>query len=154
MTLMPKTIAQLYKTDFVAWTEKTVHFLRTGQFENVDWEAIIEEIESLGKSDRRELKSRLEVLLQHLLKWQFQFSLRSNSWRNTIDEQRNRIEDLLLDSPSLNPSLEQILAESYRRGKKAASNETELHLNTFPADCPYTIDQILDADFLPDAINL
>lgn len=154
MTLMPTTIAQLYKTDFVAWTEKTVQFLRTGQFDRVDWEAVSEEIESLGKSERRELKSRLEVLLQHLLKWQFQLSLRSNSWQNTIDEQRNRIEDLLLDSPSLNSYLEEILAQCYRRSTKAASNETELPLDTFPAECSYTIAQILDSEFLPDPVNL
>ncbi|CBN56919.1 conserved hypothetical protein [Kamptonema sp. PCC 6506] len=154
MSQMPKNIAQLYNTDFVAWTEKTVHLLRTEQFKQVEWEAVIEEIESLGKSERRELKSRLEVLLQHLLKWQFQSSLRSSSWRNTIDEQRNRIEDLLLDSPSLNPALEEVLGECYRRGKKAATNETELPLVTFPTECPYTIDEILDADFFPDAINL
>ena len=154
MTLIPKTAAQLYETDFVAWTEQTVQLIRAGQFGQVDWEAVIEEIESLGRSERRELKSRLEVLLQHLLKWQYQSNLQSGSWRNTIDEQRNRIEDLLQESPSLKPYLEEVLTECYRRGRKAASNETELSLDTFPVECPYTITQVLDAEFLPDAINL
>lgn len=149
MNLIPKTTDQLYETDFVAWTEETVQLIRAGQFGQVDWQAVIEEIESLGRSDRRELKSRLEVLLQHLLKWQYQSNLRSGSWRNTIDEQRNRIADLLDDSPSLKPYLESALAECYRRGRKAASNETELPLDTFPVNCPYTIIQVLNHEFLP-----
>jgi hypothetical protein len=151
MTAIPKTPDQLYKTDFVAWTEQTVQLIRAGQFGQVDWEAVIEEIESLGRSERRELKSRLEVLLQHLLKWQYQSNLRSGSWRNTIDEQRNRIADLLQESPSLKSYPEEVLAECYRRGRKAARNETELPLEMFPVDCPYTITQVLDAEFLPDA---
>ncbi|MEH1781612.1 MAG: DUF29 domain-containing protein [Nostoc sp.] len=74
MTQIPKSAPQLYETDFAVWTEKTVQLIRTGQFGQVDWDAVIEEIESLGRSERRELKSRLEVLLQHLLKWQYQSS--------------------------------------------------------------------------------
>jgi hypothetical protein len=153
LTLIPKTTAQLYETDFVAWTEQTAQLIRAGQFGQVDWDAVIEEIESLGRSDRRELKSRLEVLLQHLLKWQYQSNLRSGSWRNTIDEQRNRIEDLLQESPSLKSYPEEVLAECYKRGRKAASNETELPLDTFPAECPYAITQVLDTEFLPDATD-
>ncbi|MBW4678003.1 MAG: DUF29 domain-containing protein [Desmonostoc geniculatum HA4340-LM1] len=154
MTSIPKTVAQLYEIDFVAWTEQTVQLIRDGQFEQVDWDAVIEEIENLGRSERRELKSRLEVLLQHLLKWQYQPSLRSGSWRNTIDEQRNRITDLLQESPSLKSYPEEVLAQCYHRGLKAASNETELSINTFPVECPYSIAQVLDAEFFPDAINL
>ncbi|MBW4644697.1 MAG: DUF29 domain-containing protein [Goleter apudmare HA4340-LM2] len=154
MTQIPKTLNRLYETDFVAWTENTVQLIRAGQLGQVDWEAVIEEIESLGRSERRELKSRLEVLLQHLLKWQYQPSLRSGSWQNTIDEQRNQIVDLLQESPSLKSYPEEVLAECYRRGRKAASNETELSLDRFPVDCPYPIVQVLDAEFLPDAIDL
>ncbi len=154
MTSIPKTPAQLYEMDFVAWTEQTVQLIRDGKFEQVYWDAVIEEIESLGRSERRELKSRLEVLLQHLLKWQYQSSFRSGSWRNTIDEQRNRITDLLQESPSLKSYPEEVLAQCYHRGLKAASNETELSINTFPVECPYSIAQVLDAEFLPDAINL
>ncbi|MFB2837426.1 DUF29 domain-containing protein [Floridanema evergladense] len=152
MNPIPKTTTSLYKTDFVAWTEQTAKLINAREFSQVDWEAVVEEIESLGKSDRRELKSRLEVLLQHLLKWQYQSNLQSSSWQNTIYEQRNRILDLLTDSPSLQPYLTEVLPESYHRGKKAASNETKLPINTFPADCPYSIDEILDWEFLPEAI--
>ncbi|MEH2446975.1 MAG: DUF29 domain-containing protein [Nostoc sp.] len=154
MTPIPKSAAQLYEIDFVAWTEETVQLIRAGQFEQVDWDAVIEEIENLGRSDRRELKSRLEVLLQHLLKWQYQSSLRSGSWQNTINEQRNRIIDLLQESPSLKSYPEEVLAQCYHRGLKAASNETELPIDTFPMECPYPIAQVLDAEFLPDTIDL
>ncbi|MBD2678856.1 DUF29 domain-containing protein [Nostoc paludosum FACHB-159] len=150
---MPKTAAQLYETDFVAWTKHTVQLIRDRQFDQIDWDAVIEEIESLGRSERRELKSRLEVLLQHLLKWQYQSNLQSGSWQNTIDEQRNRIIDLLQESPSLKSYPEEVLAQCYHRGLKAASNETKLAIDTFPTECPYSIAQILDAEFLPNAIN-
>ncbi|MBD2089646.1 DUF29 domain-containing protein [Microcoleus sp. FACHB-1515] len=146
---MAKLTARLYETDFVAWAEQTAQQIRSQQFDRLDWEAIAEEIESLGRSERRELKSRLEVLLQHLLKWQYQPNRRSGSWRNTIDEQRNRIADLLQESPSLRPNLAELLAECYQRGRKAASNETELAIETFPAECGCSIAQILDDQFLP-----
>jgi hypothetical protein len=140
---------RLYETDFASWIAQTAQLIRAGKFDRVDWEAVVEELESLGRSDRRELKSRLEVLLQHLLKWQYQSNLRSSSWLNTIEEQRNRIADLLLDSPSLKPYLEEVLAQSYLRGRKSASNETQLSIEVFPEECAYDIDRILDPEFLP-----
>jgi hypothetical protein len=87
--------------------------------------------------------------LQHLLKWQYQSNLRNSSWLNTIEEQRNRIADLLLDSPSLKPYLEEVLSQSYLRGRKAASNETQLPIEVFAEECYYDIDRILDPEFLP-----
>ncbi|MDJ0599100.1 MAG: DUF29 domain-containing protein [Crocosphaera sp.] len=147
---MFKNLAKLYETDFVAWTEETTKLIKEKQFEEVDWNSVIEEIESLGKSDKRELKSRLAVLIQHLLKWQYQQNLRSGSWKNTIDEQRNSIADLLNDSPSLKPYITEIIEQSYRRGGKAAINETGLSPNTFPSECCYTIKEILDDNFLPE----
>ncbi|MBD2695110.1 DUF29 domain-containing protein [Anabaena catenula] len=149
MVSISKKAIQLYDTDFVAWTQQTAELIRAGKWDGVDWNAVVKEIESLGKLDQRELKSRLEVLLQHLLKWQYQPSMRSGSWQNTIAEQRNRIEDLLQDSPSLNPYLEEVLADCYRRGKKLASNETGISQDIFPADLPYTVNQILNIEFLP-----
>jgi hypothetical protein len=139
----------MYETDFVSWTEQTARLIRDGKFEQVDWEHVIEEIESLGRSDRRELKSRLEVLFNHLLKWEYQPDSRSGSWKGTMNEQRNRIRDLLLDSPSLKPYLDEILSECYQRGRRAASDETELPLDAFPAECPYTLEQSLNSDFFP-----
>jgi hypothetical protein len=145
---MLKTLAKLYETDFFAWTEETTKLIKQGQFNQVDWNSVIEEIESLGKSDKRELKSRLAILMQHLLKWQYQPNLRSSSWQNTIDEQRNSITDLLNDSPSLKPYLTEIIDECYQRGRKAAINETGLSVNNFPIECCYTTSEILDNNFL------
>jgi hypothetical protein len=153
MVSIPKKAIRLYDTDFVAWTQQTAEFIRAGKWDGVDWDAVVEEIESLGRSDRRELKSRLEVLLQHLLKWQYQPSLRGSSWQNTITEQRNRFEDLLQDSPSLNSYLETVLVDSYQRAKKLASNETGSSPDTFPNDLPYSVMQILDVEFLPQTMN-
>ncbi|MBW4622281.1 MAG: DUF29 domain-containing protein [Cyanosarcina radialis HA8281-LM2] len=149
MNQISPTELRLYETDFASWIDRTAQLIRARKFDRVDWEAVVDELESLGRSDRRELKSRLEVLLQHLLKWQYQSNLRSNSWLNTIDEQRNRIADLLLDSPSLKPDLEAVLAESYLRGRKAASNETQLPIEVFSEECVYDLDRILNSDFLP-----
>jgi hypothetical protein len=145
-----KISRSLYETDFVVWAEQTAQLIRAGQFEGVDWENVAEEIERLGRSDKRELKNRLKVLLQHLLKWQYQPNRRCGSWSNTIDEQRDAIQDLLLDSPSLSPYLLEVLMECYQRGRRAANNETGLMITTFPETCPYSIAQILDEAFLPD----
>ena len=147
---MLKTLAKLYETDFVAWTEETTNLIKEKQFEKVDWNSVIEEIESLGNSDKRELKNRLAVLIQYLLKWQYQQNLRSDSWKNTIDEQSNSISDLLDDSPSLKPYLTEIIHQSYSRGRKAAINKTGLSANTFPSEFCYTIEQILSDNFLPE----
>ena len=163
MTATPQKLSGLYDSqrgglrqrDFVAWTMETGQLIRAGKFEQVDWSAVAEEIESLGRSDRRELKSRLEVLLQYLLKWQYQSSHQSKSWLHTIREQRHRLEDLLADSPGLraeleNPELENILPIVFDRSRKAASEETNLPLNNFPEICPYTLQQIFSPDFFPE----
>ncbi len=150
MTTTPQKLAGLYDRDFVAWTMETGQLIRAGKFEQVDWIAVAEEIESLGRSDRRELKSRLEVLLQHLLKWQYQPSHQSKSWLRTIREQRHRLEDLLTDSPGLRSNLEEILPLVFDRSRKAASEETNLPLNNFPETCPYTFQQIFSANFFPE----
>jgi Domain of unknown function DUF29 len=146
MTIRVKATVSLYETDFVDWAEQTAQLIRAGQFERVDWDNVAEEIESLGRSDKRELKNRLEVLLQHLLKWEYQPERRGASWQQTLDEQRNRIADLLSDSPSLKPYLEEIVAESYRRACKAASLETGISIQIFPTHCPYAMNQILDSE--------
>jgi Domain of unknown function DUF29 len=146
MTISVKATVSLYETDFADWAEQTAQLIRAGQFERVDWENVAEEIESLGRSDKRELKNRLEVLLQHLLKWEYQPERRGASWQNTLNEQRDRISDLLVDSPSLKPYLEEIVAESYRRACKAESLETGISIQIFPAHCPYAMSQILDSE--------
>jgi hypothetical protein len=138
-----------YGEDFLRWTEETAAALRQRRFDGLDWEHIAEEIESLGTSERRALENRLTVLLQHLLKWQHQPGHRSNGWRATILEQRLRIDRLLNEMPSLRPQLDGDIAENYPVARLAASGETGLPEMAFPMECPYTIEQILDRDFLP-----
>ncbi|MBV8885391.1 MAG: DUF29 domain-containing protein, partial [Chroococcidiopsidaceae cyanobacterium CP_BM_RX_35] len=127
----------LYDTDFVLWTEKTADLLRSGAFSDVDWVNVIEEIESLGRSDKRALKSQTTRVIMHLLKWQYQPERRSNSWRGSIVEGRVQIRDLLFDSPSLKPYLNSIFATCYRDAVEQASAETGLQTEKFPNNCPY-----------------
>jgi Domain of unknown function DUF29 len=139
----------LYDQDFVGWTEQIVTALRQGNWAGLDIENLIEEVEALGKSDRRAIKSRLEVLLMHLLKWQFQPAQRCRSWEATILEQRMRIAEILEDSPSLKNYLPTIVEGCYGGARKLAAIETGLAIDEFPVDCGYAIGQVLNEDFLP-----
>ncbi|OCR02308.1 hypothetical protein BCD67_20125 [Oscillatoriales cyanobacterium USR001] len=140
----------LYETDYLQWIETTVEKLRSQDYSNVDWENLIEEIESMGRSDRKSFKSNLIVVLIHLLKWQFQPELRSGSWAGSIVEHRRRITDDIEDSPSLKPYLEEVLDKCYLAAIKQASAETGLALALFPQLCPYTSTEVLDGNFMPN----
>lgn len=139
-----------YEEDFALWSAEQAALLRAGRFDRVDLENVAEEIESLGRSDKHQIKSRLQVLLMHLLKWQRQPDNRSRSWASTIRDQREAILDLIEESPSLAPYPASILAQCYPRARLKASEETTIYLDLFPETCPYTIDQILDPGFLPE----
>ncbi|HLO47953.1 MAG TPA: DUF29 domain-containing protein [Kamptonema sp.] len=140
----------LYEADYLKWIETTVEKLRSQDFSKVDWENLIEEIESMGRSERRSLESNLIIVIMHLLKWQFQPELRSRSWKSSIFEHRRRIRNALEDSPSLKPYLEDIFAKCYSNAVESASIETGLPLEVFPQLCPYTSIEVLDSNFLPD----
>jgi len=140
----------LYETDYLRWIETTVEKLRVQDYSNIDWENLIEEIEDMGRSERRSLKSNLIVVLTHLLKWQYQPQFRSGSWKGSIVEHRRRIREALKDSPSLKPYLEEVFAECYLDAVEQASAETELSVEIFPQLCPYTSAEVLDSNFLPD----
>lgn len=142
----------LYDTDFYAWTLEQVGLLQSQQFAQLDLVNLMEEIESLGRKERQELRNRLGVLLGHLLKWQFQPEQRTNSWVGTIREQRIQIKLLLKDSPSLKPYLEQTFADAYELGVALAIRETLLGEEVFPEVSPYQLEQSLDSQFLPGAI--
>ncbi|MBN3938628.1 MAG: DUF29 domain-containing protein [Nostoc sp.] len=142
--------SHLYETDFYDWTQKQVSLLKTQQWEQLDTVNLIEEIETLGRRERQELRNRLGVLLGHLLKWQFQPEKRSNSWLGTIREQRVQIKLLLQDSPSLKPYLDEVFFSVYELGLALAIRETELGENVFPEICPYTLDQTLNPKLLPN----
>lgn len=150
MTLEKMYASQLYKTDFYGWTQEQVSLLKTQQWNQLDTVNLIEEIETLGRRERQELRNRLGVLLGHLLKWQFQPQKRSNSWLSTIREQRVQIKLLLQDSPSLKPYLDEVFLTVYELGLALAIRETELGENVFPEICPYTSEQTLNPKFLPN----
>ncbi len=137
-----------YEADFYAWTQKQSHLLKTGQFHQIDWQNIAEEIEDMGQSEKRQLESRLEILIMHLLKWQFQPNLRSRSWQLTIKEQRLRVEKLLHKNPSLRPKLTEIIEDIYPLAIISAERETGLSL--FPETCPYSLNEVLYPEFLPE----
>lgn len=141
--------SHLYETDFYAWTQQQVSLLKTQQWGQLDTINLIEEIEALGRKERQELRNRLGVLLGHLLKWQFQPNKRSNSWLSTIKEQRVQIKLLLQDSPSLKPYLDEVFFAVYELGLALAIRETQLGEQLFPEVCPYTLEQTLNAEFLP-----
>ncbi len=139
-----------YDEDFYAWSMEQAGLLRAGKFARLDIENIAEELESMGRSDKRQIESRLVVLLAHLLKWRVQVGFRSRSWSATIREQRYHISDLLDDSPSLRPLIDTVRPALYARARRAAAQETGLAEGGFPADCPFTAEQVLAEDFLPE----
>ncbi len=141
----------LYETDFYAWTQEQVNLLRTQQWDRLDAVNLVEEIAALGRKERQELRNRLGVLLGYLLKWQFQSEKRSNSWLGTIREQRVQIKLLLKDSSSLKSYPDQVFFDTYELGLALAIRETQLGELVFPEACPYTLEQTLSSEFLPDA---
>jgi hypothetical protein len=140
----------LYERDFYAWANEQAALLRAGKLDSADIENIAEEIESMGRSEKRELVNRLAVLLRHLLKWRYQPSLRGNSWRLTVTEQRYRLRRHMNDNPSLKSQLDEAMLDAYSLAKLSAERETGLTRSTFPQDCPFTFDQAMTEDFLPD----
>jgi hypothetical protein len=140
----------LYDQDFYAWTNEQAALLRSGNLSAADIENIAEEIESMGKAERRELVSRLVVLLLHLLKWQFQPERRSKSWRATIRVQRFDLSDHLSDNPSLKSQFSEATAKAYRNAMIEAAAETGLPESTFPTTCPWSFGQIMDDGFWPE----
>lgn len=141
----------LSEQDFSAWVEEQVGALRSGQTHRLDIEHLAEEIEDMGRSQRRAVKSALIIILSHLLKYRYQPNRRTNSWRATIGEHRRRVRDELADSPSLRPYSERLLDECYQDAREAAADESGLPIVTFPAAWPFALDEILDRNFLPES---
>lgn len=147
---MLNELQKVYDKDFYSWTMENATLLRQRKFSEIDIEHIAEELESMGKSDKRELASRLAVLIAHLLKWQFQPTMRSTSWKLTIKAQRIGILRLLRESPSLKYRINSIEEDAYEEAKVIAAKETGLIESTFPERCFFTFDQCLDSEFLPE----
>jgi hypothetical protein len=138
-----------YETDFYAWTRDQANLLKMRCFSELDFANLIEEVEEMARCDKNSLASYIKILLLHLLKWQYQPEKRSPSWIDSIEYCRDDIIDLLHDSPSYLRFIPDMMAVSYPRAVRKAARETLLPKNSFPVDCPWTFEQIMDEDFLP-----
>jgi hypothetical protein len=139
----------LYEQDFYLWLQTNINLLKEGNFAEIDLENLLEELESMGRSDKNALKSNLRILLMHLLKYKYQPEKRTNSWQYTITEHRIRLEDTFKTSPSLYRFFEDIFNESYQYARKLAADETGLSIQIFPLESPFTKEEVLNPDFLP-----
>ena len=133
----------LYEQDFYQWTQEQTELMKAGALSQLDIPNLIEEIEAMGRSEKRELRSRLTVLLMHLLKWDYQPDRRSGSWKSTINTQRMDIDFVLKDNPSLKHNLEIVIDETYRIARQRVADETGLPESVFPLSCSYTVEQIM-----------
>jgi hypothetical protein len=139
----------LYEQDFYAWALQQAELLRARQLDCADLDNIAEEIESMARSEKRELTNRLTVLLLHLLKWQYQPGFRSRSWQLTIKGQRRSVSRHLKENPSLKSQLGQSMSDAYGDATIEAERETGLGAETFPESCPFSFDQATNDDFWP-----
>ncbi|MBD2189851.1 DUF29 domain-containing protein [Pseudanabaena mucicola] len=139
-----------YEQDFLKWTQQQAEYLQKGHWAELDVKNLIEELEALGRSEQKELSSYFQVLVMHLLKCQYQPEKRTPSWNTTLSNCRDKIQDCLEDTPSLQRFLQdsEWIEKYYRRARRDAAKETQKSLQAFPTECPYTISQILDPEFL------
>ena len=143
-------MSDTYDRDFYAWATEQAALLRAGRLAEADVQHIAEEIETLGRGEKRELISRLAVLLLHLLKWAYQPERRGKSWRLTIEEQRRQLSRHLRDNPSLRASQDEAMADAYGDAVLRAERETDLPRDLFPWSCPYSFEQAMDDGFWPE----
>lgn len=146
-------VSATYTTDFALWIQTTAQLLREHRWHEIDLEHLIEEVEGLGKSERRAIASQLTRLLLHLLKWQYQPQRRSDSWLDSITDARTQIELAIEDSPSLKNYPAEQLEQSYQRARQQALKQTGMSLSVFPEECPYSLDLVLQEDWLPEDIE-
>lgn len=143
------TTINTHETDFYTWTQEQAALLRAGRVTDLDIAGLLEEVEDMGRSERRELASRLAVLLMHLLKWKYQPDRQGNSWRLTIEEQRYEVRKELRDNPGLKSDIPAFMVDSYEVARLKAAKETKLQKSTFPTDCPWNFEQVINDDFWP-----
>ena len=141
----------LYETDFFAWTRHQADLLKAGRLSQLDTANILEEIETLGRKEVSELRSRLRILLAHILKTMHQPMKDTRSWATTILNQRIEIADHIADNPSLKPKLTEVFDRAYQDGRQLAASETGLPLKTFPADPSFSCDDALSRSWTPPA---
>ena len=156
---MVTDLEELYVTDFFSWTQQQAAILRLAGAQRLnappgaDWERLAEEIEELGRAQLREINSRYIVLIAHLLKWLCQPAGRGPSWRGTIREQRRKIAQLLRKSPGTKPVRHAEFEDAYADALELAVDETLLDIRTFPAACPFSLEQVEDKDFWPETLD-
>lgn len=141
--------SNLYDQDYCLWLEKTVKLLLNKRFSEIDVSYLIEELEDMGRSEKRSVSSNLRILLMHLLKYKYQPEKRSNSWLFTIVEHRKRLKVLFKNSPSLKNYYQQVFFETYDDAKDLASAETGLSINIFPDTSPFSPEDVLTENYLP-----
>lgn len=139
-----------YETDYDAWLAVQIDNLQQGKWNKLDIPHLIEELEGLNKSNERELESYLIVLLTHLLKWEFQPQQTCGSWSGSIKNSRNRIAKLFKQQKSLKHRVDEFISDAYAEAKELASEETKIKAHLFPENCPYSTEQILDKNWLPE----
>jgi hypothetical protein len=146
---IPSSLFNPYEQDYCVWLGQTIEYLQAKEFTAIDLEYLIEELKDMGRSQKDALESNLQIVLMHLLKYQYQPEKRSNSWRYTILEHRDRLERAFKHSPSLSPYLQSVFDECYRKARRKASVETGMDIHIFPIASPYSVEQVLDLDYLP-----
>ena len=139
-----------YEEDFYGWSMAMAGLLKERRMTELDFDNLIEEIESMGRSNFDQLTNRLAVLIAHLLKWKYQSNLKGHSWFYTIREQRGKVKRIISQNPSLKSRLDEAFAYAYKDAVYQAARETGLNEKDFPSQCPYTFDQCLDDEFYPD----
>jgi hypothetical protein len=140
----------LYETDFYVWTQEQARLLRERRFDDLDLDNLVDEVQSVGSSEKREIRNRLVVLIAHLLKWKFQPGGRGSSWIQTIFEQRQQITDIITASPSLRRYQQDQISAIYRAARLLAAKETGIAFGTFPPESPFGPNEILDFEFFPE----
>jgi Domain of unknown function DUF29 len=144
-----RTEPSFYERDFCLWVEEQARLLKEGRFDQLDIANLVEEVEDLGAGEKRAIRNNLVVVLKQLLKHQFQPGRRSRSWRSSIVEHRRRLRDDLATSPSLRPYARERFEQCYGDSRLQALIETGLPPDAMPLAAPWTLDQVLDPDFLP-----
>jgi hypothetical protein len=142
--------AKLYECDYYTWALKQAQALRHGRFKELDLPNLVDEVEDMARTEARELESRLQVLLAHLLKWSFQPVVQAKSWQLTIKEQRLQVRKLLKRSPGLKSKVPELFADAYEGARLQAAKETTLDEEDFPNACPWPWQQAIDDAFWPE----
>jgi hypothetical protein len=146
---LEKPSDSLYERDFHAWLNDQAAKLRERSHNDIDWDNLAEEVESVGRSQKREIRDRLASLIRHLLKWQFQPGHRAESWRIAIGEQRTFLGGLIELSPSLSGFVSEAFPGEYRYGRQLALNDIGVREDVIPETPPFDLDQAMNDRYLP-----